>query len=127
VLLAELAYCAYFAAWALQFRRHPHRRGYAVALPLAIAALGAAAAACAGTNLAAAGASWGASWVPLLFDRGTRDADRARAAAAKEGTALLGAGGRVGRGGYGSTSALRIDIRVGNDEVSPADAFAIQP
>jgi hypothetical protein len=137
IFIAELAYIAYMAAWAWQFHRHPHRRGYRAALPLACAAAAAAAAVCAGAHAAESGAgapgsAWGSWWVPLLFDRDSRDADRARSAKrgggdSQEGHALLGASGRGGRGGYGGTSALRIDVHVGNDEVSSADAFAIRP
>jgi hypothetical protein len=136
IFLAELAYIVYMTAWAWQFHRHPHRRGYRAALPLACAAAAAAAAVCTGAHLAenaggaaAPGSAWGSWWVPLLFDRDSRDADRARSAKrdAQEGHALLGAAGRGGRGGYGGTSALRIDVHVGNDEVSSADAFAIRP
>jgi hypothetical protein len=114
MLLVEALFVLYLALWAMQFRRHPHRRGYRIALPLAL--LEAACAVC------AAAARHGIFRV-LSGTGGTADGGGAGA----EGQALLGAQDRGIR--YGGTSALRINVAVisHSDDLSAADAFAIRP
>ena len=117
MLMTESLFVLYLALWAMQFRRHPHRRGYHIALPLAL--LEAACAVC------AAAARHGIFRV--LSPAPAAEGGEQFGADGPEGQALLGAQDRGIR--YGGTSALRINVKVvgQNEDLSAADAFAIRP
>ena len=115
ILVAEACLVTYLAAWALQFRRHPHRRGYRIALPLTLLEMACAACAAAARHGIFAVLS-------AAQPAGAGDA------APAEGQPLLGA--QQDRGiRYGGMSALRINVvKVGtSEELTEADAFAIRP
>ena len=114
ILVTEALFVAYLAIWALQFRRHPHRRGYRIALPLALLEMACAVCAAAARH----GIFAVMSAAPPAGAPGGEGA---------EGQPLLGTQDRGIR--YGGMSALKINVKVvgTSEDLSEADAFAIRP